>query len=168
MRTDLLQDPTLSQGVAETPAAPLLAPVVSPPLAFEDAIGVDLILEGFLAHHAHPREIALTGTADLVLAGDYCYAAGLVRVARANDLFVIDVLAQLVALSSGVVASGRRAQLPTIWLGALAAIAHHDRALATDQFRDAVLHAVGSDDIAGFAALAATLSDPPNLEEVFA
>jgi hypothetical protein len=168
VRADLIQDPTLAQGVAHTPAAPLLAPVVSPPLAFEDAIGVDLILEGFLAHHAHPREIALTATADVVLAGDYCYAAGLVRVARANDLFVIDVLAQLVALSAGVVARGHRAQLPTIWLGALAAITHHDRALAGDQFRDAVHHAVRFDDIAGFTALAITLPDPPNLDEVFA
>ena len=36
-----------------------------------------------------------------MLAGDYCYAHGLVRIAAAGDLFVIDALADLIALGAG-------------------------------------------------------------------
>jgi hypothetical protein len=85
VRTDLITEPALAEGLGAVAAEPLLAPLVSPPLAPEHALGLDLILEGFLAHHGRPRELVLADTSGLVLAGDYCFAAGLVRVAEARD-----------------------------------------------------------------------------------
>lgn len=168
MRSDLLRDPALADGLRSVPAQPLLAPLVSPPLDPAHALGFDLILEGFLAHHGHPRELVLPETSALVLAGDYCYAAGLVRIARANDVFVIDALAQLVALSAGVAATGRQAELPNMWLGTAAAIADTARVALRLRFADAVDRATRHADPSGFDALACELADPPDLKAVFA
>jgi hypothetical protein len=167
MRTDLLIESALAEGLAAAPAAPLLAPLVSPPLAPDHAVGFDLILEGFLAHHGRPRELVRTDSPGLVLAGDYCYAAGLVRVARAQDVFVIDALARLVALSAGVVATGRSAELPALWLGTTAAIAGSGDKRVRDGFAEAVRRSTDEADSAGFDDLAALLADPPDLEAVF-
>jgi len=167
MRTDLQIEPALAEGLGAAAAAPLLAPLVSPPLELEHALGIDLILEGFLAHHGRPRELVLTEPSALVLAGDYCFAAGLVRVARAQDVFVIDALARLVALSAGVVATGRSAELPRLWLGTTAAIAGSGDPGVRGRFYDAVRRSTDDADASGFDDLAALLADPPDLEAVF-
>jgi len=167
MRTDLLIEPALAEGLGAAPAQPLLATLVSPPLELDHALGIDLILEGFLAHHGHPRELAITQISGLVLAGDYCYAAGLVRVARAQDVFVIDALARLVALSVGVVAMGRSAELARLWLGTTAAIAGSGDPGVRRRFAEAVRRSTDDADASGFDDLAALLVDPPDLEAVF-
>ena len=168
MRADLIVEPALADGLGSTPAEPILAPMVSPPLEFTHALGVDLILEGFLAHHGTPRDLVLSETSDLVLAGDYCYAAGLVRVAQANDVFVIDALARLVALSAGLAATGRRAELSTVWLGTAAVIIRGADPRMRARFADAIRRASADEDPSGFAQLAAELRNPPDLESVFA
>lgn len=168
MRTDLLVEPALAQGLHAVPAEPLLAWAVSPPLEFEHALGFDLILEGFLAHHGRPRELVLPDIPALVLAGDYCFAAGLVRVARANDVFVIDALASLVGLSVGVVASGRRAELPMLWRGTAAAVAGSAQPATRAAFAEAVRRATHDGDPSGFGHLAREVPDLPDLEGVFA
>ncbi len=167
MRTDLLLEPALAQGLQAVPARPLLAPLVSPPLDFDHALGFDLILEGFLAHHGRPRELVVPETSALVLAGDYCYAAGLVRVARAHAVFVIDALASLVALSAGVVGTGRQAELPNMWLGTAAAVVGSADAVMRTAFSEAVRRAIHHADPAGFDELAHDVVDPPDLEGVF-
>ena len=90
-------------------------PLVTPPLAPDQAIGLDLILEGFLLHHGRPRHVAPAAPGRGVLAGDYCYAHGLVRIAAAGDLFVVSALADLIALGAGIVAAGERAGLVPLW-----------------------------------------------------
>lgn len=163
-----MRDPALAEGLQAEPAEPLLALLVSPPLEPAHALGFDLILEGFLAHHGRPRELVLPEASALVLAGDYCYAAGLVRVARAKDVFVIDALAQLVALSAGVAATGRQAELPNMWLGTAAAIAGSGRQAMRDRFAEAVDRATRHADPSGFDDLARGILDPPDLKAVFA
>jgi hypothetical protein len=168
VRTDLITEPALAEGLGAVAAEPLLAPLVSPPLAPEHALGLDLILEGFLAHHGRPRELVLADTSGLVLAGDYCFAAGLVRVAGARDVFVVDALARLVALSAGVVATGRSIELPALWLGTAAAIAGAGQAAVRARFAEAVRRSTEEADPSGFDQLAASLGDPPDLAAVFA
>jgi hypothetical protein len=168
VRDALLAEPTLATGVRPEAAPPLLAPVVSPPLSPAEAAGVDLILEGFLAHHGTPRQLA--GDADTgtrVLAGDYCYASGLVIVAGSGDLFVIRALGGLVAVSAGLVAEDRRDDLPHLWLGTMAAIAGPRGREAEAAFEGA-LRALRSGDRTPLAALAAGLHHAPDLEAVLA
>ncbi len=168
MRTDLITEPALAEGLGAAAAEPLLARLVSPPLAAEHALGLDLILEGFLAHHGRPRELVRADASGLVLAGDYCFAAGLVRVAGAQDVFVVDALARLVALSAGVVATGRSAELPALWLGTAAAIAGAGQPAVRARFAAALRRSTEEADPSGFDELAAALDDPPDLAAVFA
>ncbi len=123
MRRALAREPALAGQLIEPEAAPLLAPFVSPPLDGHQAAGLDLILEGFLLHHGAARHLAPPEPGREVLAGDYCYAHGLVRVADSGDLFVIEALADLIALGAGLVAAGDRAALSPLWRATTAAIA---------------------------------------------
>ncbi|MFN8108922.1 MAG: hypothetical protein U0Y82_03630 [Thermoleophilia bacterium] len=164
----LMADPTLAAVVRTDDVPLLLAPRVSPPLTPAQAVGLDLILEGFLVHHGTPR--ALTRADEEphgVLAGDYCYASGLVEVSASGDLFVIRALALLVAHSAGLVAAGRREVLPDLWLGTVAAIAGPRTPVAQERL-DAAFRAVLAGDPEPLADLAATLADPPDLDAVFA
>ena len=78
----------------------VLVPLVCPPLAREHALGLELILEGFLLHHGASRHVLQVEMGAAVLAGDYCYAQGLVRVAATGDLSVVEALADLVATTT--------------------------------------------------------------------
>jgi len=168
VREELLAEPTLAARLAARPAAPLLAPLVAPPLDAGDAAGLDLILEGFLAHHGRPRDLAPASREDDVLAGDFCYAAGLVRVARAGDVFVVAALAELVALSAGLVAEGRGDVLPDLWRAVAAAIADPDRPGAAAAL-DAALAAVrAGGGEAGLRTLARRVGEAPALAEALA
>jgi hypothetical protein len=124
VREALAAEPSLAAGLVSPGPEALMAPLVSPPLDLWEAEGLDLILEGFLLHHGRPRHLRLEGRGRQVLAGDYCYAQGLVRVAAAGDLFVIEALADLIALGPGLVAGGRRDGLAPLWLTTAAAIVH--------------------------------------------
>lgn len=123
MRDVLAGEPALTGALVEPAAAPLLAPLITPPLTEWQAAGLDLILEGFLLHHGRPRHLRPDDRGRAVLAGDYCYAHGLVRIADAGDLFLIEALADLIALGAGLVATGEREALPPLWRGTTAAIA---------------------------------------------
>ena len=120
----LSAEPTLAGQLRDTSPPLLLAPLVRPRLSHDASVGVDLILEGFLAHHGTPRYLRpgdrIGGG---VLAGDYCYATGLVAVAGDGDLTVIRVLADLVAVSAVLVSDGRRDRLTSFWSAAVATIA---------------------------------------------
>jgi hypothetical protein len=103
----------------------VLAPLGAKRLAAH-ADGLDLILEGFLLHHGRPR-LSCSDDADArLLAGDYCYASGLVRVAEAGDLGAIDALSRLIALSSALVADGERETIAPLWTATAGAIGEPD------------------------------------------
>jgi hypothetical protein len=123
VRAALSREPALAAELIEPAAAPLLAPLVSPPLDERQAAGLDLILEGFLLHHGVPRHLAPAEPGREVLAGDYCYAHGLVRIAESGDLFVIEALADLIALGAGLVTAGDRGALAPLWRATTVAIA---------------------------------------------
>ena len=118
--------PALLDRLASTPPPALLATHVQPPLAEHAASGLDLILEGFLLHHGRSRVFDGTDPSPRVLAGDYCYAEGLVRVATSGDLFVIEALADLIALSASLVAMDRRDVLGSLWATTVETIARSD------------------------------------------
>ncbi len=171
MRDALAGEPALAAELIEPPAAPLLSPLVHPPLSEYEAAGLDLILEGFLLHHGRPRHLTPSAPGREVLAGDYCYAHGLVRITGAGDLFVVEALADLIALGAGLVAAGDHAALAPLWRGTTAAIAarrgpREERAAA---LFCAARHSLRtSGDVSGMAALAQELPPTPGLEEALA
>lgn len=168
MRAILAAEPALAAELGPGPAPPLLAPLVQPPLAPDEAVGLDLILEGFLLHHGRPRHLEPEGTGRAVLAGDYCYAHGLVRVAAAGDLFVVAALADLIALGAGRVAAGDRAALVPLWRATVVAVAARggaDEDAVTARFAAARDALRSRGDASGLAELAAGLGPIPGLEQ---
>ncbi len=162
MRTALAAQPGLA-GVLVEPAPDLVvAPLAEPGLSEEHATGLDLILEGFLLHHGRPRHLDLTDPGRRVLAGDYCYAHGLVWVAQAGDLRTIALLADLVAMSAALVSTGDRGGLAPLWRSTVAAIAGADGAF--DERLRAAKAALRSGDLAPIRVLAQDLPPAPELE----
>ncbi len=168
MRDVLATEPALAAELIEPAAAPLLSPLVTPPLTPYEAAGLDLILEGFLLHHGQARHLTPSAPGREVLAGDYCYAHGLVRITGAGDLFVVAALADLIALGAGLVAAGDRAALLPLWRGTTAAIAARrgpDEAQTGAAFLNAQRALRVQGDASGLAALADALPPTPGLEQ---
>ena len=164
MRRALATQPGLAGHLVEPAPALVAAPLAGTGLSTDHAAGLDLILEGFLLHHGTARHLNLPDAGRRVLAGDYCYAHGLVWVAEADDLRVIELLADLVAMSVALVSTGDRAGLTPLWRTTIAAIADRDPVfderlrLAKDTLRT-------SCDCAGLHALAVGLPDAARLQE---
>lgn len=171
MRSVLAEEPGLAAELMEPAAEPLLAPLVTPPLTGHQAAGLDLILEGFLLHHGTPRHLRPAAPGREVLAGDYCYANGLVRIASAGDLFVVEALADLIALGAGIVAAGPREALVPLWRATTTAIAARGRP-GQDETAARFLAAQDalrrSGDASGLEVLAADLAPTPGLAEALA
>lgn len=170
MRAALAGEPAFAAELVEPAAPPLLAPLVAPPLTGYQAAGLDLILEGFLLHHGRPRQLAPSEPGREVLAGDYCYAHGLVRIADAGDLFVIEALADLIALGAGLVAGGDRDALAPLWRATAAAIAARrspDEGAVGARFLEAKRLLRADGDASGLADVAAALPPTPGLGEAF-
>lgn len=168
MRDVLADEPALAAELIEPAAAPLLSPLVTPPLTPYEAAGLDLILEGFLLHHGRARHLTPSAPGREVLAGDYCYAHGLVRITGAGDLFVVEALADLIALGAGLVAAGHHAALLPLWRGTTAAIAARrgpDEAASGAAFLAAQRALRTTGDASGLAALADGLPPTPGLEQ---
>jgi hypothetical protein len=147
-----------------------MAPLVQPVLPPDEAAGMELILEGFLLHHGRPRLLDLPERGQQVLAGDFCYAQGLVRVSAAGDLFTIDALADLIALGAGLVARGRGAALAPLWrvtADAVAARRAGAPASATAAFAAAKRALRDRGDDGPLRDLADALAPAPGLEEAF-
>lgn len=165
MRRALAAEPGLARSLVEPAPALVAAPLAAPGLSEEHAAGLDLILEGFLLHHGRPRHLDMADEGRRVLAGDYCYAHGLVWVAEAGDLHVIELLADLVAMSAAIVSTGDRAGLAPLWHATMAAIAFPDPAFAARL--EAAKEALRArSDPSGLLALADELPAAPDLEEV--
>lgn len=171
MRAVLAGEPGFAAELVQPPPEPLLAPLVQPPLTEAEAEGLDLILEGFLLHHGRPRHLTPSEPGREVLAGDYCYATGLVRIAAAGDLFVVEALADLIALGAGLVAAGERHALAPLWRATTLAIARRRTAAEAETAHrflegQAALRAGG--DAGALAELAAELPPTPGLAEALA
>lgn len=167
MRDALLAEPSLSGSLRAPSPEPLLAPLAHAALSPIEAEGLDLILEGFLLHHGRPRYLDIDDAGQRVLAGDYCYATGLVRVAAAGDLFVIEALSALIAVSAELVARERRDLLEPVWRATVAAIvgsANGARARRED-FLTATAGLGAGEDGEPLLTLAATLGPTPGLKE---
>jgi hypothetical protein len=170
VRTVPREELALAGALREPAREGLLGPLVSPPLTPHEAAGLDLILEGFLLHHGRPRHRA-GGAGREVLAGDYCYAFGLVRIAASGDLFVVEALANLIALGAGLVAAGEREALTTLWRATTAVIAARrdpDGDATAGRFLAAQRRLRSEGDAAALAELAALLPPTPALAEAFA
>jgi len=122
VRGALAAEPILAAGLVEPARPAVISPLVCPPLTSDEGEGLDLILEGFLLHHGRPRQLDIADSGRRVLAGDYCYAQGLVRMARSGDLVVIEALADLIALGTAAVAQGHPEALAPLWAGTVASI----------------------------------------------
>lgn len=163
MRQSLRSQLTLSARLIEPDPGLVVAPLAAPGLVGDAAVGLDFILEGFLLHHGSPRHLDISN-GRRILAGDYCYAQGLVHVAGAGDLGVVEQLADLVALSSALVATGERDALAPLWRATVAVIARvggpadTELAAAKDELR-------GRGSSARLRAFAATLPLTPELDE---
>ena len=171
MRAVLAREPALAGELIEPAAPALLSPLVSPPLSAHEAAGLDLILEGFLLHHGRPRHLLPAAPGREVLAGDYCYAHGLVRITGAGDLFVVEALADLIALGAGLVAAGEREALAPLWRATTAAIAARrgPREARSGALFLAAQHALRTrGEVSGLVALAAELPPTPGLAEALA
>lgn len=157
MRDALDGEPQLARHLVEPAPAPLLAPIAADRLGARAADGLDLILEGFLLHHGTPLHLDLPDIGQRVLAGDFCYAAGLVRVTEPGDLWVISALAELISVASGLVARDRRDALVPLWVGTAQAIADPAARPAHASALEALREA---DDAAPLAALADAAAQP--------
>lgn len=172
MREALAAEPLLAEGLIEPAPDAVIAPLVAPPLPRAEGVGLDLILEGFLLHHGRAHQLAISDFGRRVLAGDYCYARGLVRMAAAGDLVVIEELADLIALGAAAVADGRREALPPLWAGTVESIRLR-RADEGDtdglmvRLADAKAHLRSDGDPAALVALADDLPHVDLFTEVF-
>jgi hypothetical protein len=164
VRAALASQSGLRERLIEPAPELVAAPLARPGLSAGHAEGLDLILEGFLLHHGTPRHLDLPEPGRRVLAGDYCYAHGLVWVAEAGDLAVIAMLADLVAMSAALVATGDRDGLVPLWRATLRAIAEPDPAFAArfGEAKDTLRRAADSGPL---HALAQELPAAPGLAE---
>lgn len=161
----LAEQPALAGRVVDAPE--ILVPLVSPPLERANALGLELILEGFLLHHGSPRCVSDVDMGAAVLAGDYCYAQGLVRIAATGDLAMVEALGDLVALSATAVATHSERDLLPLWRATAAALAGESGPGTADTVR-AARSALREGIPAPIHDLAASLPPCPALAEVFA
>jgi hypothetical protein len=159
----LAEQPALAGRVVE--AEEVLMPLISPPLPRGNALGFELILEGFLLHRGSPRHVVdQVDPGAAVLAGDYCYAQGLVRIAATGDLAMVEALGDLVALSAAAVAAEREDDLLPLWRATAAALAGECGPGTSEAVRAA--RAALREGIPGpIHELAAALPPAPALEE---
>lgn len=79
-----------------------LEPVFSPLAPEPLRLAVETIYEGYLLHYGRPRLFAAVEPTTALLAGDYLYAHGLVRVAETGDVTAVGALAELISLCSAL------------------------------------------------------------------
>ncbi|MSO43729.1 MAG: hypothetical protein EXQ74_00210 [Thermoleophilia bacterium] len=114
-----------------------------------------------------PRYVDRVEMGPAVLAGDYCYAQGLVRIAATGDLAMVEALADLVALSAVAVAEGREEDLAPLWRTTAAALSGEQGPGTADAVRMARA-ALRAGVSAPIHDLATTLSPAPALAEALA
>ena len=86
--------------------APDWAPVFSQLAPARFALGLETVYEAYLVHYGRPRLFETPGEDERVLLGDYLYAHGLVRIARAGGVDAVAVLAELISRCTALRAEG--------------------------------------------------------------
>ena len=81
------------------------------PLAPERyTLGLETIYEAYLVHYGRPRLFAPAEESERVLLGDYLYAHGLVRVARAGGVEAVAAMAELISHCAALRAAGEEGE----------------------------------------------------------
>lgn len=70
------------------------------------ALALETVYEAYLVHYGRARLFAPPDADEAILLGDYLYAHGLVRVARAGGVEAVSVLADLIARCAALRADG--------------------------------------------------------------
>jgi hypothetical protein len=86
--------------------APDWEPVFSELAPERFALGLETVYEAYLVHYGRPRLFEAPGEDERVLLGDYLYAHGLVRIARAGGVDAVAILAELIARCTALRAEG--------------------------------------------------------------
>lgn len=111
--------------------------VAAGPRAARDPEGyaavIESVREGYLLHFGTPRIVAELDPDLALLAGDYLYAKGLLRLADLDDPAAVAELSDLISLSAQLHAEPGPASTAPAWLGCAVAIAvggssDHERA----------------------------------------
>jgi hypothetical protein len=110
--------------------APDWEPVFSELAPERFALGLETVYEAYLVHYGRPRLFEAPGEDERVLLGDYLYAHGLVRIARAGGVAAVAVLAELIARCTALRAE-RAAGDGDAWLDAARALGGDPDAGAT-------------------------------------
>jgi hypothetical protein len=101
---------------------PAWEPVFSPLAPPELAAGLETVYEAYLVHYGRPRLFAAPDGDQAVLLGDYLYAHGLVRIARAGGVHAVAVLAGLISHCAALRAAGDAAADGDAWVEAARAL----------------------------------------------
>jgi hypothetical protein len=110
---DEVAESIASEARAESPlwgaalrADPDWAPVFSPLVPATFAFGLETIYEAYLVHYGRARLFEPATASERVLLGDYLYAHGLVRVARAGGVAAVAAMAELISRCAALRAAG--------------------------------------------------------------
>ncbi|HST17004.1 MAG TPA: hypothetical protein VLK36_05000 [Gaiellaceae bacterium] len=70
------------------------------------ALGIETTYEAYLMHYGRPRLFVARDDDEAILLGDYLYAHGLVRIAKAGGVPAVAVMAELISTCAALRASG--------------------------------------------------------------
>jgi hypothetical protein len=102
--------------------APAWEPVFSMLAPQPLAAGLETVYEAYLVHYGRPRLFAAADADEAILLGDYLYAHGLVRIARAGGVQAVAVLADLISQCAALRAAGAAATDGEAWVTAARAL----------------------------------------------
>jgi hypothetical protein len=88
----------------------------------EYALVIEAVREGYLLHYGEPRLLAGHDADLALLAGDYLYALGIMRLAALGDTDTVRLLADLISICAQLHTEGREDQVPDRWREAVRAI----------------------------------------------
>jgi hypothetical protein len=83
-----------------------LVAVFSPIVPDHLRLGLETVYEAYLVHYGRPRLFDAPDADEAVLLGDYLYAHGLVRIAKAGGVDAVRVLAVLISRCAALRADG--------------------------------------------------------------
>jgi hypothetical protein len=81
-------------------------PVFSPLAPERFTLGLETVYEAYLVHYGHSRLFDSPEDEERVLLGDYLYAHGLVRIAKAGGVDAVAVMADLISTCAALRATG--------------------------------------------------------------
>jgi hypothetical protein len=105
------------------------------------ADGLETVYEAYLVHYGHPRLFNVPDGSERVLLGDYLYAHGLVRIAKAGGVEAVATMADLISRCAALRASGEAGD-GEAWVDAATALGGefgpHETAVALGRHADRI------------------------------